>query len=82
MLHVMGATAEASVRYQLSSESRSSVDGLAGAAQTFLGQLEGPGNIWDLWNRRDDVAAEFLAWHSIARLRLATAGLMPPVERP
>jgi hypothetical protein len=55
---------------------------LGGAAIELLGQLGGPGNIWNLWSQRDDVAVEMLCWHSIARLRLGNAGKMEPLTRP
>jgi hypothetical protein len=55
---------------------------LGGAAMELLAQRGGPGNIWDLWCRRDDVAVEMLCWHSIARLRLGNAGKMDPLTRP
>jgi hypothetical protein len=56
-------------------------DGLAGAAYTFLGQLDEPGtNMWELWKNRDDVAGEFLCWHAVAWGRLATLGRVDPVR--
>ena len=82
VMAVMGATPEVTQQHQLPIEARKAVEGLGGAAHTFLTQFEGPGNMWDLWSERDDVALEFLCWHTVARLRMATAGRMPPVERP
>jgi hypothetical protein len=79
---MMGSTPEATQRYELPAEARKAVEGLGGAAHTFLGQFEGPGNIWGLWEQRDDIVAEFLCWHTIARLRMASAGRMPRVQRP
>lgn len=32
----------------------------------------------ELWKRRDEVAAEFLCWHSVAYLCLITIGKLPP----
>jgi hypothetical protein len=82
MLAIMGATPNAMQQYQLSSDAREAIHNLSGAAEGFLAQFEGPGNMWDLWKKRDDVAVEFLCWHTVARLRMATTGRMPPVERP
>ena len=82
LLEIMGATAEAVQRHQLSAKARQAVESLGGAAHAFLGQFKGPGDMWQLWNERDDVPAEFLCWHTVARLRMATAGRMPLVERP
>lgn len=54
---------------------------LAGAARTFLAEHGDEGApTWELWKRRDDVAAEFLCWHSVAYLRLITIGKLPPHE--
>jgi hypothetical protein len=78
---VMGVTENALQKSLLAPAELSLVESLAGAAKTFLGQFdEDGGNMWDLWNNRDDVAAEFLCWHTVARLRLATAGLLSLVE--
>jgi hypothetical protein len=78
---VMGVTQEALRKFELSPPQLRSVEGLAGAARTFLGQLnEDGGEIWDLWSERDDVAAEFLCWHTVARLRLATIGTLQAIE--
>lgn len=55
---------------------------LAGAAMVLIDQSREPGSLWKLWEERDDVAAKLLAWHCIARLRLAAQGLAPPVSRP
>jgi hypothetical protein len=52
------------------------------AAQAILAEIMSGGSLRDLWERRDDVAIEFMLWHIIARLRLVTAGLLPPLERP
>jgi hypothetical protein len=53
---------------------------LAGAAKTYLSQFDSDGaNMWELWKRNDEVAAEFLCWHTVARLRLAARGLMEPL---
>jgi hypothetical protein len=82
IMDVMGATPGAARRNGLPVEARVTIEGLAGAAHTFLGQFDGDGSIWELWRNRDDVVSEFLCWHTVARLRLATAGRMPPVERP
>lgn len=77
---VMGVTDESLRRYGVASDQRKAITALAGAARTFLGQFEQEGaNMWELWSRRDDVAAEFLSWHSVARLRLAIAGKMEAV---
>jgi hypothetical protein len=46
------------------------------AAVQLLQQHGGPGPLWDLWQQRDDVTGEMLCWHSVARLRMANAGLM------
>lgn len=54
---------------------------LAGAAVELVRQSREPGSLWRMWEERDDVALELLAWHCVARLRLATAGLAPPVKR-
>lgn len=62
--------------------STASARDLGGAALTLLGQFEGPGSLWDLWLRRDDVPVEMLCWHTVARLRLATGGVMKPLVRP
>lgn len=55
---------------------------LAGAALTLIDQFRDPGSLWKLWEERDDVVLEILAWHCVARLRLATAGYAPPLDRP
>jgi hypothetical protein len=55
---------------------------LAGAAVELIRQMQEPGSLWRMWEERDDVALEILAWHCVARLRLATAGHAPPVSRP
>lgn len=55
---------------------------IAEAAIQLLREFDEEGSMLDLWLRRDDVAAEMLCWHTIARLRMATAGRMEPVERP
>jgi hypothetical protein len=56
---------------------------LASAARTYLGQFDEDGaDVWELWKKNDEVAAEFLCWHSVARLRLATAGMMESVSPP
>jgi hypothetical protein len=77
-LEIMGATEEAAMRHQTGS----APNDIGVAAIALLQQHRGPGGMWDLWQRRDDVVVEMLCWHSIARLRLATAGLMDPVTRP
>jgi hypothetical protein len=82
MANVMGSTEDAALRHQLSTEGRAAVRSIGGAADELLGQLDGPGSMWDLWGERGDVAGEMLCWHTVARLRLATAGRMPPVTRP
>jgi hypothetical protein len=82
MLAVMGATPEATARHQLPTDARAAIEGLGGAACTLLTQFGGPGSVWDLWVRRDDVVVEMLCWHTVARLRQATAGQMPEVRRP
>lgn len=54
--------------------------GLAAAASVFLSQFDEDGmELWELWKRRDDVATEFLCWHTVARLRLANVGKMSPL---
>lgn len=64
----------------LTAAQTAAADGLAGAACTFLGQLHEPGtNMWELWNKRDDVAGEFLCWHAVAWGRLITLGRVDPV---
>ena len=82
MLAIMGGTEDAATRFQLGDEGKSAVQSIAGAARQLLAEWDGPGSIWELWRTRDDVAAEMLCWHSVARLRLATAGRMPEVTRP
>jgi hypothetical protein len=77
-LQIMGATDQAVTEYPGAEASRS----LGGAAVVLLREFQSGGSIWDLWQSRDDVAMEMLCWHSIARLRLANAERMPPVERP
>lgn len=80
---VMGATEEAMRTFSAPRPVWEAAVQLTGGAKVFLEQFPGgPGNMWDLWQRDDDVAVEFLAWHSVARLRMATAGLMPEVTRP
>ncbi len=81
-MRLMGATDEALGAQQASGAVREAAKSLGGAACVLLSQWQGPGNIWDLWLNRDDVAAEMLCWHSIARLRLATSGRMDPLVRP
>lgn len=52
---------------------------LAGAARTFLAEHGHEGtSTWELWKRRDDVAAEFLCRHSVPFLRLITIRKLPP----
>lgn len=51
------------------------------AAIQLLQQHGGPGPLWDLWQQRDDVTAEMLCWHSVARLRMANAGLMDGITQ-
>jgi hypothetical protein len=75
---IMGLSQEALVAGTIPKTAAS----LGGPAMELLAQLGGPGNIWDLWCRRDDVAVEMLCWHSIARLRLGNAGKMEPLTRP
>jgi hypothetical protein len=54
---------------------------LTGAAGTFLGSLDQPGEpMWDLWCGNDEVASEFMAWHAVASLRLAALGLYGPMD--
>jgi hypothetical protein len=81
-LAIMGATEGVATRFQLSDEVKSAVVSIGGAALQLLTEWEGPGSSWELWQTRADVAAEMLCWHSVARLRLATAGRMPEVTRP
>jgi len=65
----------------LTPDQAAAADGLAGAAYTFLGQLDEPGaNMWELWKNRDDVAGEFLCWHAVAWGRLAALGRVDPVR--
>jgi hypothetical protein len=52
---------------------------LGGAAVELIRQFREPDKLWALWEERDDVALELFAWHCVARLRLATAGVMPAV---
>lgn len=53
---------------------------LGGAAKVFLGQFNEPGeSIWELWKGDDEVAVEFLCWHTVARLRLSAARFMKPL---
>jgi len=67
----------------LAPDALKAAESLAGAAKTFLGQFDEDGaNIWELWKKNDEVAAEFLCWHTVARLRLATAELLPAVTMP
>ncbi len=78
---VMGATPEAQRKTGLSAPQLKLAIDLAEAAQVFLGQFdEDGGEIWELWKNRDDVAAEFLSWHTVARLRLATTGAIEAIE--
>jgi hypothetical protein len=77
-LELMGATDEAVMRHQTGPAPKDIGD----AAIALLRQHGGPGSMWDLWQQRDDVVVEMLCWHSIARLRLANAGLMDAVARP
>ena len=78
---VMGITPEAMRKTGLSAPQLKLAGDLAEAAQVFLGQLDEDGSqIWELWKKRDDVAAEFLSWHTIARLRLATIGVLEAIE--
>jgi hypothetical protein len=77
---VMGSTEQAFRHYELPPAQFKPVINLAGAAKSFLGEFEEDGaSMWELWKRRDDVAAEFLCWHAIARLRLATAQKLSPI---
>lgn len=75
VLDVMGATPERLAASGLDGRRIDAVQSLSGALYTFLGQFEDPdSSIWNLWRTRDDVAAEFLSWLLVARLRLATTG--------
>jgi hypothetical protein len=53
--------------------------GLAGAALELIRQSRDPGNLWDLWEQREDIALEVFAWHCVARQRLTTAGKVPSI---
>jgi len=65
----------------LTPDQAAAADALAGAAYTFLGQLDEPdGDTWQLWRKRDDVAGEFLCWHAVAWGRLAALGRVDPVR--
>lgn len=77
-LEVMGAT---ELRAGGATEGRQDLE-LAGAAMTLIGQSRAPGSLWKLWEERDDVVVELLAWHCVARLRLTTGGQTPPIARP
>lgn len=53
------------------------------AARVIIGEIQGPGDagaqeIWELWRENDQVAAEMLCWHTVARLRMAGEGHFPP----
>ena len=77
---VMGATEQAFRKSGFVPAQFAPIVSLAGAAKSFFGQFDEDGaDIWELWKQRDDVAAEFLCWHAVARLRLATAGKLSPV---
>jgi hypothetical protein len=78
---VMGLTDSVLDDLGISPELRTPLLRLGGAAKVFLGQFDEPGQpMWDLWCRRDDVAAEFLCWLAVARLRLATVGRMEQLD--
>lgn len=73
VLRVMGADAAGTT----------SAGGIGNAALALVSEMpEGPGSMYELWSRRDDVADEMLCWLIVARLRMATAGLMDPLARP
>ena len=56
-------------------------EGLASAAMGFLGQFSEDGqSLWELWKRNDEVAGEFLCWHTIAWQRLASQGRVPLLQ--
>lgn len=77
VLDVMGATPNRLMIAGLDERRADAVQSLSGAVHTFLGEFEDPdSSIWKLWQTRDDVAAEFLSWLVVARLRLAASGQM------
>jgi hypothetical protein len=77
VLSIMGAT-DAVVSQQPNARMSKEI---GEAAIQLLQQHGGPGPLWDLWQQRDDVTAEMLCWHSVARLRMANAGLMDGVPQ-
>jgi hypothetical protein len=76
---VMGATETAFQAAELPPAHFGPVENLAGVAQGFLGDFVDKVGIYGLWERRDDVAAEFLCWHAEALMRLATIGKADPI---
>jgi hypothetical protein len=82
---VMGADEAGFQRSKLSPAEFGEIADLAGAVFGFLQEFpdqEGP--MFDLWNTRDDVSYELLAWQVVAEHRLAAAGLTAalPIEPP
>lgn len=75
---VMGADERAARTYRVPPDRFRPVSNLAVAATTFIEDFaERSGRMWDLWNRQDNVAAEFLCWHVVAVHRLGTLGWIP-----
>jgi hypothetical protein len=70
-------------QFAASEEQATATESLAGAAMGFLSQFSNDGEpMWELWKKRDDVAGEFLCWHTVAWQRLARAGAPSAELRP
>ncbi len=82
VLRAMGADSSTLANPDLNETVRLAVRNLAGAALVLIQEIDEAGGTRDLWAQNDEVAKEMACWFSVARLRMASGGLMPPVERP
>lgn len=82
VLRAMGADPSALANPDLDESVRLAVRSLAGAALVLIQEIDEAGGTRDLWAQNDEVAKEMACWFSVARLRMASGGLMSPVERP